>query len=137
MTLNYDKPRKILLAALQSRNDFEINRMVAEILGLPVSEKQHFWDSGIPVVRLDAGYGGYFDPCNESKDSFKIILENKIAISPVYKFTDDTEEDLEYTGLWEAGCTRIKFGELSLQTRDPNPLRAAMMIFIAVRELYK
>lgn len=59
-------------------SDFEINKKVAEKLGL------NFKDG----VIVKNGEWFYFDPCNNPADAMPIIIENKISI--IHKKNDGT-----------------------------------------------
>ena len=104
----------------EQMNDFDINRLVALNRGGyqgRVAHMQHW------VKESDKDSCGIFhverDYCNNPSDAWPIIMENKITIfSP-----DDTHDNL----LWMA--------ELSyFHSFDENPLRAAMIVFIMMRE---
>ncbi|MDH2379222.1 phage protein NinX family protein [Providencia rettgeri] len=60
-------------------SDFEINKKVAEKLGL------NFKDG----VIVKNGEWFYFDPCNNPSDAWQLILEAKLSIHP--DFNNDCE----------------------------------------------
>lgn len=126
-----------------SMSDFEINCHVAMALGM----KEHFFmdaggeddfDDEIPLTdrgpiwqtckyRVGAykpSNGNCFNPCNNPGEAWPIITENRIGVIP-------TPEH----GAWRAVHRVI--GEDSNPrhlTKDVNPLRAAMIVFLKMKE---
>ena len=72
-----------------------------------IAKKDGLFD-GLPVA--------HFDPCNNPNDAWPIIVDNKISTSP----TGDS---------WICGSS--VFGT---QTIDKNPLRAAMICFLKMKD---
>ena len=100
----------------EEQSDFEINKAVAEALGLDVVAVE---SKTRVYLYFDerAQDGRSFDPCNHSGDGFPIILDHSISING---YGEDT---------WEADHFTMN-GEVS----DTNPLRAAMIVFLKMQE---
>ncbi|EDT7188355.1 DUF2591 domain-containing protein [Salmonella enterica subsp. enterica] len=113
-------------------NDFEINKMVAIILGkdLMPDDCQDFGLSGFPEVMLRSG--DYKDYCNNPADAWPIFLSKLISVEPDYEFIDPSEEQVFASGAWIAEHFDGK-GE-HLQYVDINPLRAAMIVFLQMQD---
>ena len=97
-------------------SDFEINKLVAEALGLAIKCLHD-------VVMAGGRIGGFHtevDYCNNPSDAWPIILENKINIEwfkdgeRVLASNDNRHEDIIY--------------------QSSNPLRAAMIVFLMMNE---
>lgn len=114
-------------------SDFEINKRVALAAGL--SEYMFFdvdescasgpvWTvpSGYYYLGLKSSKGNPFDPCNKPADAWPIIVENKIGLTP--PMHDEN---------WEA-ITFDKFGYVNKSEYTANPLRAAMIVFLLMKE---
>lgn len=85
----------------------EINRAVSEKLGLELFEDGSVWERGQRVVK---------DYCNDPKDAWTIIIENKISIN------------WYFDRVWGAFSN-----DMESEGQDPNnPLRAAMLCFLAM-----
>ncbi|MDU7405616.1 MAG: phage protein NinX family protein [Citrobacter portucalensis] len=108
-------------------SDFEINLAVAHIV---IGSGGYDWNSDKKEVYLSARDGGeflpnaYFDPCNNPSDAWKITSENMISIC-AYKRANPGMKSVSW---WEADY----FGEHI--TRNDNPLRAAMIVFLMMQE---
>lgn len=92
-------------------SDFEINKLVAHHTGFFTNEPRVF-DRRT------------FDPCNSWADAGPIIVDNRISLtSPFFRigwlanneFKDDFEDDY-------------------LEFDDENPLRAAMIVFLMMKD---
>lgn len=103
-------------------SDFEINKLVAAQI-MPTSL---YFENGIAVVvRCDDDEElRKFDPCNYPEDAWPIIKENMISVC-AYKRAN---HGMKAVSWWEADS----FGEHI--TRDDNPLRAAMIVFLMMQE---
>jgi len=93
--------------------DFEINKLVAEKLGLKVL----FSHSGLGRIYLDNENRDNVDYCNNPSHAWPIILENGISINAPDYLTDP-----------ENGHGASTFD--SPMVRDKNPLRAAMIVYL-------
>ena len=104
----------------RDKSDFEINKAVAEIYlhgkYLLSEENQEVYFGG-----MDGGDflpNGYFDPCNDPADAMPIIIENGIILI----------SDWNEIGVW--GATNQPW----FTSENKNPLRAAMEVFLMMKE---
>ena len=89
----------------KSMSDFEINKLVANKLGLFVVAVAQ---DGIIV----SGKSLSIDYCNNPSDAWPIVVENKIGIKHFNR------------GSWQAHCQGDEV------VHDENPLRAAMTVYL-------
>ncbi|MBF7978100.1 MULTISPECIES: phage protein NinX family protein [Rahnella] len=75
-----------------------------------------------------------YDPCNNPADAWPIIYGNLITIEPDYEFIDESEAEFFPTGLWIA--ERSGNHEF-LQHVNESPLRAAMIVFLQMKDAEK
>lgn len=122
-------------------SDFEINCKVANALGMTKhfffldaedefdddiepSERGPIWQTREHFVN---GYrpsnGNPFNPCNNPSDAWPIILSNLIALKPVKLYVGGHR--------WFASKGDGDFG---LKFADDNPLRAAMIVYLMMKE---
>lgn len=122
-------------------SDFEINCKVANALGMTKhfffldaedefdddiepSERGPIWQTREHFVN---GYrpsnGNPFNPCNNPSDAWPIILSNLIALKPVKLYVGGYR--------WFASKGDGDFG---LKFADDNPLRAAMIVYLMMKE---
>ena len=108
-------------------NDFEINKLAAEISYSPALSLQVERDvPGRDSVTIFADLGdsdelvsiACKDYCNNPADAWAIIRENKISI----EFYD--------CGL----CLAFSLNNMQFNAEDKNPLRAAMIVFLMMQE---
>lgn len=119
-------------------SDFEINCRVAIALGMkehffmsaegdndfddefPLTERGPIWQTcKYRVGDYKPSNGNCFNPCNKPADAWPIITASMISIRPV---GNDGQ-------LWEAsGMAGMK------ADYDKNPLRAAMVVFLMMKE---
>lgn len=105
-------------------SDFEINKLVAELSSVDCCVRVNFSGESIGggaekwLCRYEEGTK--FDPCNNPADAWPIIAEHGIGIIPYKK------------GLAEAW--NAANGLMSGTTKDGNPLRAAMIAFLKMKE---
>jgi len=118
----------------EQMSDFEINRAVTKIC---CPDSYEVKDGYVSVIR--EGTGGFYnlityhcevDYCNNPSDAFPIILKNEIAISP-YSLSEDSPNCEEYKDMWCAMKDKDWYVD------DKNPLRAAMIIFLMMKESEK
>ncbi|WP_326902204.1 DUF2591 family protein [Kosakonia cowanii] len=106
-------------------SDFEINRAVAIVQGFHPDEcdiaKRGSASVGVEWNEETGLATKTFDYCNNPADAWPIIAENGIGIIPYKK------------GLAE--CWDASKGMLSGSTKDINPLRAAMIVFLIMQEI--
>ncbi len=89
--------------------DFEINKAVASAC------LNEWYDNGFCVVRCDDGGRNIFNPCNSWADAGPIIEQKRIS--------------LEFVGMW-----RARTYEGIEREANENPLRAAMIVFLMMKE---
>lgn len=95
-----------------SMSDHQINREVQKLTGIGCM-------SGNGVLIIADGRWRTFDPCNNPADAWPIITSSMISSRPV---GNDGQ-------LWEAsGMDGMK------ANYDKNPLRAAMVVFLMMKE---
>ncbi|WP_447879801.1 phage protein NinX family protein [Serratia fonticola] len=113
-------------------SDFEINQRVAVALGA----KEHcryemgerstvFYELNGDPIDVRKGFKGVmnclFDPCNDPKSAWPIIVASRIAIVPYGE-----NPSMAYS---------VKHGMISKYCRqDANPLRAAMIVYLMMQE---
>lgn len=116
-------------------SDFDVNCAVARGVGL---DGMMFFDvdsslchgpvwsvpSGVSDDGFNISRGNPFNPCNNPADAWPIIAENMISICAYQRANPGMVRE----SWWEAD----KFGEHI--TRDKNPLRAAMIVFLIMQE---
>ncbi|WP_369461918.1 phage protein NinX family protein [Citrobacter braakii] len=109
-------------------SDKEINKLVAFALGCKEVVPDIFMDD-IRRYEFDkpknkSGNKFYFDPCNNPADAWPIIKDNMISLC-AYKRENPGMKEVSW---WEADnfCEHI--------TRDDNPLRAAMIVFLMMQD---
>lgn len=108
-------------------SDQQINRLVVAATGM--EHGAHYM--GEIIVLRDNRWVG-FDPCNNPADAWPIIVENGISL---IKCTVDT-------GYWSAEIItdidevtdNLFQCQSSFDYQDANPLRAAMVVFLMMKE---
>lgn len=93
-------------------SDFEINKSVAEKLGLT-----HVCNMGTVIIYDFLGCSS-FDPCNNPSDAMTIIIENKINL----KHLANNSNNLMLANHGEHWCIR------------KNPYRASMEVFLMMKD---
>ena len=111
-------------------SDFEINMAIAKALQYPTMKKQHFGEAGLSVVMLEVGYGGHFDPCKNAADAWPIIVSNKIDIDWGDNHTPELIDHVSANTVTKSG----KLIAFDVNTKENNPLRAAMLVYLQLRE---
>lgn len=107
-------------------SDFEINLAIAHIeLGVGGydynAEKKEVYRAGI-----DGGDflpNAYFDPCNNPADAWPIIFRERITLTP---------KVMGYE--WDAISPVILNDDIEHLHTDKNPLRAAMIVFLMMKD---
>ncbi|HHR6458469.1 TPA: phage protein NinX family protein [Providencia alcalifaciens] len=89
-------------------SDFEVNKNVAEKLGLD------YWEAE-PNIYVD---DYIYSPCANPIQAMTIIIENKIGLSPMY-----------HSNKWTADCLDYDFISV-----NKNPLRACMEVFLMKKD---
>lgn len=98
-----------------------INSQVAQSQGHKLWPHTVFMPITDERVRLEDG--SYFDPCNNPSDAWPIILSSLIALKPVKLYVGGHR--------WFASKGDGDFG---LKFADDNPLRAAMIVYLMMKE---
>lgn len=112
----------------EEMSDFEINKLVAKSLGIEVPEKLNpwLWKTDFCLHQLN-GDGSKVEKtivsnyCNDPSCSWSVIVDNKISLNCSSLQMDG------YT--WQAGRN------FKVQHRDKNPLRAAMICFLKMKDV--
>ena len=96
-------------------SDFEINRAVATALGMDVSGATEENNMMYDYVR---------DVCNNPSDAWPIMKESLIGVTP-----DEDGVTMHFYGDWtaRAHCKNLQF-------TDKNPLRAAMIVYLMMKD---
>ena len=112
-------------------SDFEINKAV--VIGLGAKQIDYYengdrcaiyyelGDEGLTVRRGQSLLNDQFNPCNNPADAWSIIVENKISIDHLDK------------EIWGAKAF-VPNGEPMPRYAEKNPLRAAMIVFLMMKE---
>ncbi|AGN89480.1 hypothetical protein Eta_0034 [Serratia phage Eta] len=93
-------------------SDFEINKAVGFAVGYATCIEPYF-----EVVIINKT-GRQFNPCNSPADAWPIIVANRIGVLPASNGDK-----------WAA-----HYQEWRVAVADKNPLRAAMIVFIMIKE---
>lgn len=113
-------------------SDLEINAAVAKSLSILLCSDDAVWVKVPSEIEAYTDQLVIFDPCNNPSDAWPIILENKIGV-----WTHPSFEPL-----WSARMNRDCSGNgVSAIEYDvaqhANPLRAAMVVFLMMKESEK
>jgi len=102
-------------------SDFEINKAVAECLGVKFEcfKNQVFGHNEVKSKNV-INVVGVIDYCNNPSDAWPIIIENKISLQPPMS---------NGVKCWWASDT-----EDNHVIGDSSPLRAAMIVFLMIKE---
>ncbi|OWO87209.1 hypothetical protein B5C26_00050 [Photorhabdus luminescens] len=95
-------------------SDFEINAHVAEKMDFHKYIINYSDNPSYNYVRVN---DRTFDSCNNPSDAMPIIIENKISLVYVNNY-------------WSAR----QFHNACIEINDENPLRAAMIVFLMMRD---
>ena len=116
----------------EDMSDFEINKLVATHESLIINESQSLSKSPSSVMVNDIIQSFMFDPCNDPSDGWPIMDTNNISVT-----TDGC-------GFWNADILstinsddeNVSFECFTLTgfTQDKNPLRAAMICFLKMKD---
>lgn len=105
----------------EEKSDFEINKLTAICLGLDYLASA--------CGRFLSVENKMFDPCNNSNDAWPIMIESKITT------IDLIEEHFAVANLeFLDGECCDNVGEWTHEFRDKNPLRAAMVVFLMMKD---
>lgn len=109
-----------------SMSDFEINRRVLEIMcGFKVLGYAHSADGRSAGYRSNSGDSHHWvDYCNNPAEAWPIITENRIGIIPAPD-----------AGKWKSAHREVGKDDTPYHfTQSDNPLRAAMIVFLMMKE---
>lgn len=98
-----------------SMSDREIAEKIGKYIGL---------GSAGGYLYMKNGYWTRFDPCNNPADAWPILLENEISLHFNYEEWDTCT----------AHAGREEMLEYEFSTFHANPLRAAMIVFLMMKE---
>lgn len=124
-------------------SDFEINQLVASLVTDGDVIEAHEMATGpsknsVQVIYKVGIHGEFYDYCNNPSDAWPIIVENEMSIWAVSEA--DYEIGMSYsTGDWKAYCVSSIDGESNVaddgfEATDQNPLRAAMICFLKMKD---
>lgn len=105
-------------------SDFEINKAVAELLGLELSS-DHNGDY-VGIVRRSIGSRPNYinvNYCNNPSDAWPVVLGNRISLRP-----DDMYEEAPHSGYWRAD------NEAGNHCHHEKPFRAAMTVYLMMKD---
>lgn len=115
-------------------SDFEINKAVLEIakasrMSGDIVKYPHFADgSSVGLYHKMGDYYDWFNYCNNPSDAWPIINENKISI--IADSGRGAEgEFMACDGFWVPG----EF-VWNVDSKDANPLRAAMIVYLMMKD---
>lgn len=103
-------------------SDFEVNKKVAEKLGLAYEVTRY----GVVTRMSNKEQWREFDPCNNPSDAMPIIIENGISIM----FVTGCNAWVAGIADWVDGCE----WQVSPEIERMNPLRAAMELFLLMKD---
>lgn len=111
-------------------SNFEINMAVIEInkesrISGEVVKYPHFADgSSVGLYHKDGDYYEWFNYCNNPSDAWPIMKESLIGVTP-----DEDGVTMRFYGDWtaRAHCKNLQF-------TDKNPLRAAMIVYLMMKD---
>ncbi|EPL3925718.1 phage protein NinX family protein [Morganella morganii] len=115
----------------RDKSDFEINKAVAvEMFGLNrVIEK----GDSIYIDECDCGAMFSFDPCNNPSDAMPIIIENGISLIKEDDHYIAASTDVGIEGY--IGAHELMLYGLGWLSKDKNPCRAAMEVFLMMKDV--
>ena len=109
-------------------SDFEINKAVAACVGVEVQEWNGKIFGGVER-KIDnvTSVAGVIDYCNNPSDAWPIMKESLIGVTP-----DEDGVTMHFYGDWtaRAHCKNLQF-------TDKNPLRAAMIVYLMMKDVEK
>lgn len=118
----------------ESLSDFEVNKAVAEALGV-LKYDVDLVGCGDSIQLFHFDKSVFIDYCNNPSDAWPVIVGNRIAIIPIeiigtvqYRYMASADS---YFGTMCNGALTFHCKNDSL---DDNPLRAAMIVFLKMSE---
>ncbi len=108
-----------MTVSYEEMTDSDINMAVGQCLGFEV-----YCNSARASVNAKHDYCWFsYDPCNKPVDSWPIIAKCKI--------------DVEWGDDDFVCAAKYNHGEIDIHYHDRNPLRAAMIVFLKIKESEK
>lgn len=105
-------------------SDFEINKAVAEFLGIDVQEwNGKIFGGGERKIDNVNSVVGVIEYCNNPSDAWPVILENRISLRP-----DDMYEEAPHSGYWRAD------NEAGNHFHHEKPFRSAMIVYLMMKD---
>lgn len=122
----------------EDMSDFEVNGAVAAIVtGGDVIEKYDMAEAptadGVQVVYKVGVHGEFLDYCNNPSDAWPIVVDNEITIA---KHVSNDEWEA-YGGGYEVNYDHEIESCRDAEFMDKNPLRAAMICFLKMKDTEK
>ena len=129
----------------EGMSDFEVNRAVScrldgndlDIFGRPMFASDCYFSvpSGNSVEwhQFGCDESKLFDPCNNPSDAWPIITSNSIAIFE----TAVAGGDVSWVATTNLDKSWLGYGAEGFDCYHNNPLRAAMIVFLMMREASK
>ena len=121
-------------------SDLEINKLVAEALGLNVADEQylHYGDRDERVVLISAtsAHDAAVDYCNNPSDAWPIMDTNNISIIKIPIIGTNLYRSIAAYGVEFSGFFRdhgLIYTAKIEHIDDTNPLRAAMIVFLKLK----
>ena len=110
-------------------SDFEVNKAVIAFscayADVDIVQHPHHADGvSVGLYRAYGDYYEWFDPCNNPSDAWPIMKESLIGVTP-----DEDGVTMHFYGDWtaRAHCKNLQF-------TDKNPLRAAMIVYLMMKD---
>lgn len=104
-----------------SMSDFEINKLVAKLMGHQCYyDNNSYTNDGLNVTVTGNGWRGWYNPTRDIDAAWRIIVANKINI--------DHRESIK------SGAMASQSGRKEIYAVDKNPLRAAMIVFLMMKD---
>lgn len=109
-----------------SMSDIEISKSVGDAIGIDWANLDDNYHELCYWPELDDELN-IFDPCNNPADAWPIVNASRISI-----MFDGT--DLQYEGEHHEWCDAISSSQKFGIQHQSNPLRAAMIVFLMMKE---
>ena len=110
-------------------SDFDVNKAVLASLcayvDVDIVQHPHHADGvSVGLYRACGDYYEWFDYCNNPSDAWPIMKESLIGVTP-----DEDGVTMHFYGDWtaRAHCKNMQF-------TDKNPLRAAMIVYLMMKD---
>ena len=116
-------------------SDFEVNKAVIAFscayADVDIVQHPHHADGvSVGLYRACGDYYEWFDYCNNPSDAWPIMVESNIATRPLYVRDNKGRKIVE----WEAKFTERDFPRNTIGWDDQNPLRAAMIVYLMMKD---